>query len=187
MVVDRIFFPLLDRPTNRPGKSCKCHQNSDICENGWTEIYVSNVGVAWWNPEILMAYPQSMALHPEFLILNGSFSILLLDPTSIFHLQLFFLHPHSKEWDIWLKYAAKRNRQHARIKWRLSSNERAHTKWGRTHNVTTWTDKQRGEEMQPQCNPINVHAIFCWQTKLTHKAIYWGSMLHNKYEVLLDA
>ena len=73
---------------SRPGKSCKssssgkfialqCPQNSMIRDNGWTEIYVLNVGVAWWNPQILMAYPQSIALHPQFLILNASFSILL--------------------------------------------------------------------------------------------------------------
>ena len=72
----------------RPGKSCKlsssgkfkalqCPQNSVIDDNGWTEIYVLNVGVAWWNPQILMAYPQFIALHPQFSILNASFSILL--------------------------------------------------------------------------------------------------------------
>ena len=45
--------------------------------NGWTEIYVLNVGVAWWNSQILIAYPQSIALCPPFLIPNASFSILL--------------------------------------------------------------------------------------------------------------
>ena len=32
--------------------------------------------MAWWNPQILMAYPQSIALNPQFSILNASFSIL---------------------------------------------------------------------------------------------------------------
>ena len=67
---------------NRPGKSCKsstsrkfrdlqCPQNSRICVNG----------VAWWNPQTLMVYPQPIALHPQFLILNALFSKLF-DPTS---------------------------------------------------------------------------------------------------------
>ena len=34
------------------------------------------------------------------------------------------------------KNAAKRSRQHARIQRRLSSNERTHTRGGRTHNAT---------------------------------------------------
>ena len=73
---------------NRPGKSCKlsssgkfralqCPQNSVIPHIGWTEMYVLNVVVTWWNPQILMAYPQSKALHPQFLIINASFFILL--------------------------------------------------------------------------------------------------------------
>jgi len=39
-----------------------------------------------------------------------------------------------------IKNAAKRSRQHARIQRRLSSNERTHTRGGRTHNVTQRTD-----------------------------------------------
>ena len=42
------------------------------------------------------------------------------------------------------KNAAKRRRQHARIQWRLSSNERTHTRGRRTHSVSNWTDAQRG-------------------------------------------
>ena len=53
----------------------QCPQNSGICDNRWTEIYVSNVGVTWWNPQILMTYPQSTAFHSPFLTLNASFSI----------------------------------------------------------------------------------------------------------------
>ena len=75
-------------PYCRPGKICKssssrkfrvvqCPQNSGIRNNGWTEIYVLNVGVAWWNPQILMTYPQSISLHPQFPILNAPISILL--------------------------------------------------------------------------------------------------------------
>ena len=48
----------------RPGKSCEsssswklralqCPQNSGIRDNGSTKIYVLNVGVAWWNPQLL--------------------------------------------------------------------------------------------------------------------------------------
>ena len=73
---------------SRPGKGCKlsasgkfralvCPQNSVIHDNGWTEIYALNFGVAWWNPQILMAYPQSIALPPQFSILDSSFSIIL--------------------------------------------------------------------------------------------------------------
>ena len=47
-------------------KALQCPQNSVICDNGWTEIDVLNVGVAWWNPQILMAYLRFIALHPEF-------------------------------------------------------------------------------------------------------------------------
>ena len=71
---------------HRPGKSCEssssgkfraleCPQNNVIHDNGWTKIYVSNVGVAWLNPPILRAFPQSIALHPQFLILNALFCI----------------------------------------------------------------------------------------------------------------
>ena len=72
----------------RPGKSCKlsssgkfrilqCPQNSVICDKERRETCVSNVGVALWNPQILMAYPQSIAVKPQFKILNPSFFILL--------------------------------------------------------------------------------------------------------------
>ena len=40
-------------------------------------IFVSNVGVAWWNPLTLIVYPQSTAIHPQFMIFNPPFSILL--------------------------------------------------------------------------------------------------------------
>ena len=59
-----------------------------IHDNGWTEIYVLNVGVAWWNTQIFMAYPQYIALHTQISILNASFSILL-PKNSIFYLQKF--------------------------------------------------------------------------------------------------
>ena len=52
-------------------------QNNVIHVNGLTEIYVLNVGVARLNPQILMAYPQSIVLYTQFLIRNASFSILL--------------------------------------------------------------------------------------------------------------
>ena len=62
-------------PQARPGKSCesssigkfrilKCLLNTVICEKGQREICVLNVGVARWNPQILIAYPQSIALNP---------------------------------------------------------------------------------------------------------------------------
>ena len=34
-----------------------------------------NVVVAWWNSQILIAYPPSITIHPQFSILNASFSI----------------------------------------------------------------------------------------------------------------
>ena len=40
--------------------------------------------MAWLNPPILSAYPQSIALHPQFWILNHPFSILL---PQIFYIQ----------------------------------------------------------------------------------------------------
>ena len=72
----------------RSGKSCKssssgkfrclqCPQNSVIHDKGWRDTCVLNVGVAWWNPQILIAYPQSTALNLQFQILNPPFSILL--------------------------------------------------------------------------------------------------------------
>ena len=72
----------------RPGKSCKsssrgklrylqCPQNSVIRDNGQRETCVSNVGMAWWNPQILIAYHQSKALQPQFWALNPPLSILL--------------------------------------------------------------------------------------------------------------
>ena len=72
----------------RPGKSWKSSSSrkfralqyskeSVIRNNGWKEIYVLHVGVAWWNPQILMAYSQSIALHPQFSFLDASFFILL--------------------------------------------------------------------------------------------------------------
>ena len=42
------------------------------------------------------------------------------------------------------KNAAQRSRQHARIQWRLSSNERTHTRGGHTHSVINWAYTQRG-------------------------------------------
>ena len=57
----------LEKVVKRPqaeNSALQCTQNSVICDNGWTEIYALNVGVARWNPQILMAYPQSIALNP---------------------------------------------------------------------------------------------------------------------------
>ena len=64
---------------NRPGKSCEssssrkfralqCPQNSASRQrmNRHTDIHVANVGVARSNPQILSAYPQSIAIHPQF-------------------------------------------------------------------------------------------------------------------------
>ena len=72
----------------RPGKSCKssssgklrslqCPQNSAIHEKGQRETCVLNVDGAWWNPQILIVIPQSIALQPKFWILNTPLSILL--------------------------------------------------------------------------------------------------------------
>ena len=72
----------------RPGKSCEssssrkfgplqCPQNSVIRDKGWMEICVSNVGVAWSNPQIFSANPQSIAFHPKFWSIHPPFSILL--------------------------------------------------------------------------------------------------------------
>ena len=65
------------RHQSRPGKSCKssssgksrtlqCPQNSVIRDNGWTELYVLKVGVAWWKPQILITYPLFIAIHLNF-------------------------------------------------------------------------------------------------------------------------
>ena len=59
--------------------------NSVICDKGWTEIWASNIGLAWSNPQILSVFPQSIALNPHFSFLNPPFSILL--P------QIFFIQP----------------------------------------------------------------------------------------------
>ena len=83
-------------PGDRPGKSCKlsssekfrisqCPQNSVIRDKVQRESSVLNVGVAWWNPHILITYPQSIALQPRFWIINAPFDILL--P------QISFIHP----------------------------------------------------------------------------------------------
>ena len=48
-----------------------------IRDKGQRETCVLNVGVAWWNPQILIAYPHSIALQPQFWILINPFSILL--------------------------------------------------------------------------------------------------------------
>ena len=69
-----------------------------IRDNGWKEIYVSNVGVAWWNPQILMAYPQSIA--PQFSVIDASLSILL---PKISLIQPQFSILKSSSWDTWLK------------------------------------------------------------------------------------
>ena len=73
---------------SRPGNSCKlsssgkfknlqCPQNSVIRDKGWPEIYTLNVGVAWWNHNILIANSQSIVFHPQVLPLNPLKSILL--------------------------------------------------------------------------------------------------------------
>ena len=70
----------------RPGKSCKsslsgkfrilqCSQNSVIHNKGQRETSVLNVGVKWWNPQFLIAYPQSRALQPQFWMLYALFFI----------------------------------------------------------------------------------------------------------------
>ena len=62
---------------DRPGKSCKsssrgklrilqCPQNSRIHDKGQRERCILNVGVAGLNPQILIAYPHSIALQPQF-------------------------------------------------------------------------------------------------------------------------
>ena len=54
-----------------------------------------------------------------------------------------------------------------------------HTQVGDTPTVfTKRTDTQTGTH--PQCNPANGHTNFFGRNKLTHKAIYWGSMLPKK-------
>ena len=56
----------------------QCPQNSVICNKVWPwKLYVLNVCVAWFNPQILIAYHQSIALLPQFWIQNPPFSILL--------------------------------------------------------------------------------------------------------------
>ena len=68
------------------------------------------------------------------------------------------------------KNAAKRSRQHERIKQRLSSNEMTHTRGGHTHNVTQQTYTLKWGEApivtkrtntqgvtNPQCKPMNGH------------------------------
>ena len=73
---------------SRPGKSYKssssgkfrmlqCPQNSVIRDKDQIETRVLNFGVVWWNPQILIVYPQSIALHPLYWIQNSSFSSLL--------------------------------------------------------------------------------------------------------------
>ena len=72
---------------NRPGKRCKlspsgkseqqCPQNCVIRDKGSPEIWVLNVGVAWWNSQIWIANPHSSAFRPIFWILNNPFFILL--------------------------------------------------------------------------------------------------------------
>ena len=89
----------------RPGKSCnssssgkfrilQCPQNSVIRDKGQRETCVLNVGVAWWNPQILIAYPQSRALLPQFWILNPQFSYLL-PQISFIQLQLSIVNSSS--------------------------------------------------------------------------------------------
>ena len=48
-----------------------------IRDKGQREACVLNVGVARWNPQILIAYPQLIALQPQFSMLNPQFTILL--------------------------------------------------------------------------------------------------------------
>ena len=61
----------------RPGNSCKsssrgifrilqCPQNRVIRDKGQRETYILNVGVALWNPQFLIAFPQSIAIQPQF-------------------------------------------------------------------------------------------------------------------------
>ena len=61
----------------RPGKSCEsfsngkfiamqCPQNSVIRDKIQRETFVSNDGVARWNPQILIVYPQFIAIEPQF-------------------------------------------------------------------------------------------------------------------------
>ena len=54
------------------------------------------------------------------------------------------------------------------------SNERTHTRGGRTHNVTQRTDTHifTGGGTHPQCNPTNGHTNFFLQTNKMDKAIY---------------
>ena len=66
------------------------------------------------------------------------------------------------------KNASKWSRQHARIQRRLSSNERTHTRGGRTHSVTNWTDTQRGGCTHNITQWTDTH-IFFWHTYITHR------------------
>ena len=58
-----------------------------------------NICIKCCCPQIMMAYPQSIALHPQFFSSKYFFlhppTLNLLDSTSFLHLQLFFLHPQS--------------------------------------------------------------------------------------------
>ena len=85
------------------------------------------------------------------------------------HLRDFFVHflfgiPLFNFWKCSpsLKNAAKRSRQHARIKRRLSSNWTDTQRGGRTHNVTQRTDTHIFTKggTHPQFTPTNGHTYF---------------------------
>ena len=59
--------------------------NNGICDKVWPEMCVLDIGIAWWNPQILIAYPQSTALQSKFWALNP--------PISTFLPQIFFTKP----------------------------------------------------------------------------------------------
>ena len=64
-------------------RALKCPQNGVIRDKGQRETCVFTVGVVLWNPQILIAYPQSIAIQHQFSALNPPFSIL----------QIFFIKP----------------------------------------------------------------------------------------------
>ena len=51
-------------------------QNCVLRDKGLTKIFILNMCVAWWNPQIFIDYPQSTTLHPHFWILNTTFFII---------------------------------------------------------------------------------------------------------------
>ena len=74
--------------SGRPLIYLQCPQNSKIPDKGRRETCVFNVGVAWWSPQIMLAYPknknpkfsnllpQLSFIKPQFSIVNSSVSIL---------------------------------------------------------------------------------------------------------------